>query len=82
MYVDVLWDIHSENWGCGVVVTPSYSSVCGCLRSYKMPPGDRNLARTLFLREGFQRHILWLENGYSEDGSGIWSFVKGNKHFD
>jgi len=47
-----------------------------------MPPGDRNLICTLFLSEGFQRHFLWLEKGYCEDGSGIWNFVKENKHFD
>lgn len=79
----MLWDIHCENWGCGVVVTPSYSFICGCLNNNnEMPPGERNVIRTLFLREGFRRHILWPEKGYSEDGSGIWNFIKGNKHFD
>jgi hypothetical protein len=47
-----------------------------------MPPEDRKLARTLFIREGFQRHILWLEDGYSGDGGGFRNFVKGNKYFD
>jgi len=78
----VLWDIQCEYWGCGVVVTPSYSFACGCLLSYEMPPGDRNMTHSLFLREGFQRHIRWVDQGYSEDGSGIWNFVKGNKHFN
>jgi hypothetical protein len=81
LFVVVIWDIDSDNWRCGFVVTPTYSFVCCCLRIYLTPPEGHKLARTLFFREGFQLHILWLENGYSKDGCEIRNFVKENKHF-
>lgn len=66
---------------CGLVVTETYSFGCGWLGSYEMSPGDRSLTRTPFLREGFQRSILWLVKGCGEDGSGIRAFIKSKKYF-